>query len=39
MNTQKELKTAFDELEEGTFLKKSGASKNPPELHPTFYKR
>jgi redox-sensitive bicupin YhaK (pirin superfamily) len=39
MNTQEELRTAFDELEEGTFLKKSGASKNPPELHPTFYKR
>jgi hypothetical protein len=39
MNTQEELKTAFDELEEGTFLKNPEVSKKPPELHPTFYKR
>jgi redox-sensitive bicupin YhaK (pirin superfamily) len=39
MNTQEELKTAFDELQDGTFLKTSKAGENPPELHPTFYKR
>jgi redox-sensitive bicupin YhaK (pirin superfamily) len=39
MNTQEELKIAFDELEEGIFLKNTKASKRLPELHPTFYKR
>jgi hypothetical protein len=37
MNTQQELRTAFNELNKGTFLKKR-PSKNPPELHPTYYK-
>jgi hypothetical protein len=38
MNTREELKNAFDELEQGTFLKNTGANRNPPELHSTFYK-
>lgn len=37
MNTQEELRTAFDELDQGTFLRNSKASKKPPELHPAYY--
>jgi redox-sensitive bicupin YhaK (pirin superfamily) len=38
MNTQEELKTAFDELEEGTFLKNPKPARKPPEVHSSFYK-
>lgn len=38
MNTQEELRTAFNELDQGTFLRKSRAAKKPPELHPAYYK-
>jgi len=38
MNTQEELKTAFDELEEGTFLKNPKRARKPPEVHSSFYK-
>jgi len=38
MNTQEELKTAFDELEEGTFLKNAKRARKPPELYSSFYK-
>ncbi|MGD0978002.1 MAG: pirin family protein [Candidatus Bathyarchaeia archaeon] len=38
MNTQEELKTAFDELEEGTFLKNPKRARKPPKLHSSFYK-
>ena len=37
MNTQEELKTAFDELDEGTFLKSPRRTRKPPELHSSFY--
>jgi redox-sensitive bicupin YhaK (pirin superfamily) len=36
MNTQQELRTAFNELDKGTFLK-TNPDKKPPELHPTYY--
>ncbi|MGA2768630.1 MAG: pirin family protein [Candidatus Bathyarchaeia archaeon] len=39
MNTQEELRTAFSELDRGTFLRNPKAARNPPELHPTYYKR
>jgi len=38
MNTQEELKTAFNELEEGTFLKNPKRTRKPSELHSSFYK-
>lgn len=38
MNTQEELRNAFNELDEGTFLKTSSEAKRPSEIHDTFYK-
>jgi redox-sensitive bicupin YhaK (pirin superfamily) len=39
MNTQEELRIAFDELDRGTFLRNSKAAKKQPELHPAYYKQ
>ncbi len=39
MNTQEELRTAFRELDEGTFLRNPKVARKPPELHRAYYSK